>query len=232
MKSLITGHLEKISSKVFNDYHQEITQLVGKRHGLYALYKKKSLYYVGLAIDLHKRVKHHLKDKHASKWDRFSLYLINDVKHLKELESLLLHIALPKGNKQLGKFFKSKSLQSELKRSVRAKNQAKEASIFGSPKSEKKKDKSKIFAKYHSKPTKPGLQGLLAAGTELFGPYKGTMYKATVTEDGKILYNGKIFNSPSGAGEFIRGGKATNGWQFWRLRDDNGKLKALRTLMK
>ena len=114
MKSLITGHLEKISSKVFDDYHQEITQLAAKHHGVYALYKKKSLYYVGLAIDLHKRVKHHLIDKHAAKWDRFSLYLINDVEHLKELESLLLHIALPKGNKQLGKFSKSKSLKLEL----------------------------------------------------------------------------------------------------------------------
>jgi len=49
-----------------------------------------------------------------AKWDRFSLYLINDIEHLKELESLLLHIALPKGNKQLGKFSKSKSLKLEL----------------------------------------------------------------------------------------------------------------------
>jgi len=232
MKSLITGHLEKISSAVFNDYHEEITQLAAKHHGIYALYKKNALYYVGLAIDLHKRVKQHQLDKHADKWDRFSLYLINDVEHLRELESLLIHISHPKGNNQLGRFSKSKSLQNELKQLVRAKNKAKEASIFGSTKAGKKKDKSKIFAKYRSKPSKPGLQGVLPAGTELFAPYKGTMYNATVTEEGKVFYNGKVYNSPSGAGEFIRGGKATNGWAFWHFKDAKGKLKELRSLMK
>ena len=232
MKSFITGHLEKISSKVFDDYHQEITQLAGKHHGVYALYKKNILYYVGLAIDLHKRVKHHLRDKHAAKWDRFSLYLINKVEHLKELESLLIHISLPKANKQLGKFSRSKSLQFELKRLVRAKNKAKEASIFGTSKAEKKKDKSKLFAKYRSKPTKPGLQGLLPAGTEIFAPYKGTTYTATVTEEGKILYNGKVYNSPSGAAKAIYSGKEVNGWVFWRYRTGSGKPKELRTLMR
>lgn len=231
MKSLITGHLEKISSKIFDGYHQEITQLVGKRHGVYALYKENKLYYVGLAIDLHRRVKYHLIDNHAGKWDRFSLYLINDVEHLKELETLLIHIALPRGNKQLGTLSKSKSMQRELKKMVHAKNRESEATLFGMQKKDVKKEKTKLFAKYRSKPSKPGLQGLLPAGTEIFAPYKGTTYTATVTGEGKILYQGKLYNSPSSVGEFIRGGKATNGWQFWRYRD-NGKLKELRTLMK
>ncbi|MHB1048748.1 MAG: restriction system modified-DNA reader domain-containing protein [Bacteroidota bacterium] len=231
MKSLITRHLEKISSKVFDEYYQEITKLVGKHHGVYALYKKNKLYYVGLAIDLHRRVKYHLIDNHSGKWDRFSLYLINDVEHLKELEALIIHIALPKGNKQLGRFSKSKSMQRELRQLVHTKNKEREASIFGVPKPDKKKEKLIVFAKYRSTPTKPGLKGLLPAGTELIAPYKGTNYTATVTDDGKILYDGKVFNSPSSAGEFIRGGKATNGWQFWRYRV-NGKLKELRTLMR
>jgi len=123
-------------------------------------------------------------------------------------------------------------LEYELKRLVRAKNKATEVSIFGSSKSDKKKIKQKIFAKYRSKPSKPGLKGILPAGTEIVAPYKGRRYTATVTEEGKILYDGKVFNSPSGAGEFIRGGKATNGWQFWYFRDSSGNLKELRVLMK
>jgi hypothetical protein len=64
---LVRGDLEGISSRVFDFYHDEITELIGKSHGVYALYKKGRLYYVGLARNLRRRVKHHLKDKHAKK---------------------------------------------------------------------------------------------------------------------------------------------------------------------
>lgn len=47
------------------------------------------------------RVNHHLKDWHKGKWDRFSVYLTNDDEHIKPLESLMLRIINPKGNKAL-----------------------------------------------------------------------------------------------------------------------------------
>jgi len=33
-QELITGNLERISSKVFDHYHDEITDLIGKSHGV------------------------------------------------------------------------------------------------------------------------------------------------------------------------------------------------------
>ena len=95
--ALVLGFLERISSRAFEEFPRQITELIGKQHGIYALYKGDHLYYVGLATDLRKRIKHHRQDRHAGKWDRFSLYLVHKVDHIKELESLLLRIADPKG---------------------------------------------------------------------------------------------------------------------------------------
>ncbi len=120
--SLISGYLERISSKVFDDYHRQITALVGNRRGVYALYKKDHLYYVGLATNLRTRVKRHLKDRHARKWDVFSLYLIHNAEHLRELESLLIRISEPRGNVKLGTLRKSQNLIHALKKSMEQRN--------------------------------------------------------------------------------------------------------------
>ena len=62
--------------------------------------------------------------------------------------------------------------------------------------------------------------GLIEPGTELTarpGPWgKST---ATIQADGSIEVDGELFGTPSGAGNKIRGGGATNGWVFWRLPD-------------
>lgn len=42
---------------------------------------------------------------------------------------------------------------------------------------------------------------------------------ATIQADGSIEVEGEFFGTPSGAGNKIRGGGATNGWVFWRLPD-------------
>ena len=42
--SLVTGHLEHISSDIFDRYRGEITELIAKEHGVYALYKNNHLY--------------------------------------------------------------------------------------------------------------------------------------------------------------------------------------------
>jgi hypothetical protein len=51
---------------------------------VYALYHDDDLYYVGLASDLSSRLKAHLGGKHAGQWNRFSVYLTIDDKHLRE----------------------------------------------------------------------------------------------------------------------------------------------------
>lgn len=46
---LVQGYLERTSSKVFSAFPKQITDLISGQHGVYALYKKNRLYYVGLA---------------------------------------------------------------------------------------------------------------------------------------------------------------------------------------
>lgn len=95
---LITACLEGISKRVFSSYSPQITQLAGEKPGIYALYKRNKLYYVGLATDLKRRIKHHLADQHGRNWDTFSLYLVHREAHLKDLEAMSIRIAKPKGN--------------------------------------------------------------------------------------------------------------------------------------
>ena len=111
MTGLVSAHLERISAQVFVEFQSSITMLVSKQHGVYALYNGDKLYYVGLAKDLKTRLKQHLKDQHAKRWDRFSLYLTHTDEHLKELETLVLHIVKPKGNIQHGRFARSSNLR-------------------------------------------------------------------------------------------------------------------------
>src|SRR6266568_6304753 len=103
---LVCQHLENLSRRVLEKYQHLIRQYVRNRHGVYALYRHGKLYYVGLASNLRTRLGHHLKDRHGQSWDRFSVYLTIGDSHLKEMESLILRITHPTGNKQIGKFVK------------------------------------------------------------------------------------------------------------------------------
>jgi hypothetical protein len=91
-KPLVSQLLENIAGAALDRYQRLIREYVRKRHGVYALYRRDKLYYVGLASNLRNRLKQHLKDKHRGKWDRFSVYLTIGDSHLKELESLVLRI--------------------------------------------------------------------------------------------------------------------------------------------
>lgn len=221
MKSLITGHLERISSKVFEEYHQEITKLVGKHHGVYALYKKNRLYYVGLATNLRSRVKYHLKDRHSQKWDSFSIFLIHQAEHLRELEALILHIAEPKGNMQKGTLSRSKNFIGELRAMMVESNNQKVENILGS----KERKKKKVSKRRSTAPKGIEILKLIPSGTQIRGKYKGKETFATIESDGKILLNGKSFTSLSAAGKSIINRGNVNGWLFWRYKNKNGEWK-------
>jgi hypothetical protein len=64
----------------------------------------------------------------------------------------------------------------------------------------------------------------LAVGTLLVGTYKGNRYECKVAvEDGRsvfVLEDGRRFKSPSSAGSAVMGGRAVNGWVFWRVIND------------
>jgi len=117
---LVSQHLENISHEALSKYQDVIRSYVRGRQGIYALYRKNELYYVGLAGNLRSRLRSHLRDRHKKLWDRFSVYLTIGDSHLKELESLILRTVKPVGNHQSGKFIKSENLRGKLSRDLRA----------------------------------------------------------------------------------------------------------------
>lgn len=115
---LVIEHLEGISRAAISRFPGLVTEFARGKSGVYALYKGNTLYYVGLAKNLRSRLHHHLRDRHAEEWNRFSIYLTQGDEHLKELESLVLRILMPKGNRVTGKFMESRDLFKLFKQKV------------------------------------------------------------------------------------------------------------------
>ena len=82
----------------------------GKGSGIYALYDNHGLYYVGLTTSsLRSRITQHRQhNPRFKKWQRFSWYQIPKLKYTKDMESAILRIINPKGNKVKGKLKKRK----------------------------------------------------------------------------------------------------------------------------
>lgn len=225
-RPIITGYLEKVSAQIFDKYQKEITEMTKGHQGLYALYRKNKLYYVGLASNLKNRIKHHLNDKHQGKWTHFSLYIIRKSDHVKELESLLLRIAYPEGNSQKGKLRTKNNLLPKLKTQVKRKIKEEYDGLFKGHKTTKAKAKKKP-----TKGDKP-LKGYFKKRTHVYAIHKGYEYNALVFPTGTIKYDGQLYDSPSAAGKVARSGKSTNGWSFWRYKDKDGNLVKLSELKK
>jgi hypothetical protein len=79
-----------------------------KGQGVYVLYKGNKIYYIGLSKrNLKGRLKrHYLKNRHKGNWTNFSFYQIGRSKFIKDVESLLLRICNPPGNRVSGRFIK------------------------------------------------------------------------------------------------------------------------------
>ncbi|MEA1979804.1 MAG: GIY-YIG nuclease family protein [candidate division Zixibacteria bacterium] len=234
-KALVLGFLENISSKIFSDYPQQLTDLVGKKHGVYALYKGKRLYYVGLATNLRGRIKQHLKDKHTGKWDKFSLYLIKKAEHIKELETLIMRVADPTGNTVKGKLPNADNLKSNLEHNIKSAQNKKLIDLLDR-KVAKKKTKKNVAKKSKTKKqkAKPTLMPYINKFKKSFrirGIYKGITYKAIVNKSGTVRFNGNLYNSPSVPGQVITN-RATNGWFFWKFKNEKGEWVRLDELRK
>ena len=118
-KALVTQHLENVSGDLLTSWQALIARHTKRRQGIYALYRKRKLYYVGLASNLAGRLNSHRRDRHKGLWDRFSVYLTIGDEHMRELEALLLRIIQPSGNKVKGKFAQSENLLPILRQEYR-----------------------------------------------------------------------------------------------------------------
>jgi predicted GIY-YIG superfamily endonuclease len=115
---LVRAYAERISATLLEQHGDTVKLVVGKKRGVYVLSKDDKPYYIGLAKKLPARLSHHLKDRHAGKWDHFNFYAIRSQKYVKDLESILIRVARPKGNRQLGGFGKNKNLRKTLQREI------------------------------------------------------------------------------------------------------------------
>lgn len=213
-KPLVCQHLENISRDVLGTYKDVIREYVKRRHGVYALYRGTRLYYVGLASNLRTRLSHHLRDRHASTWDHFSVYLTVGDEHLRELESLVLRIASPKGNKLLGKFAGSEDLRPRFRRQIAQFHKFELARLFGdTTRDEMGHDNSNVRLNRNGRT--PTLARYVRRPFTIRMSYKGRLYKAQVRRDGTIYHRGKSFTSPSSAASAITR-RNIDGWHAWK----------------
>ncbi len=111
---LVRGFLEKKDRKGFELLLPRYREVIGDSSGIYALYKGDKLYYVGLAQNLLNRVDWHTRDRHRNRWDKVSFFVIEKHKYSKDIETVILRIAEPRGNGTRGKFEGHHELQDRL----------------------------------------------------------------------------------------------------------------------
>lgn len=225
---LVCQHLENISRDVLEQNERIVRQYVRHRQGVYALYRRSKIYYVGLASNLRSRLAHHLKDRHHDSWDRFSVYLTIGDSHLRELESLILRIVKPPGNKQKGKFANSEDLRPRFKRDWHLESRRKLNDMLGKQPglAPHKQEVSKKEGR------KPVLLQYINGPMTLRVRYKGKTIKASVLKSGLIRFAGRHFTSPSLAGAYAAKRPTSNGWTFWQYQRAPGDWVALDNLRK
>jgi len=229
---LVCQHLEGVSRRVLESYPDLVRGMARGRHGIYALYRRDRLYYIGLATDLRQRLKQHLRDQHAQTWDRFSLYLTVGDDHIREIESLFLRISRPRGNKVTPGLPRSQDLLGGLRSEIKARQRTELDNI-----APKRRATAKPRETGKPKPTRrrAGRQSVLAqyvrTRLRLRFSYKGKVHRATVLEDGTIIgHKGRRFTSPLGAAQAVTG-RPVDGWHCWhyeRAPGDWVKLDELR----
>ncbi|MEK7756670.1 MAG: GIY-YIG nuclease family protein [Planctomycetota bacterium] len=213
-KPLVDQFLEKIQRDVFEKYQDIIKAYVYRRHGIYALYRRNRLYYVGLASNLRNRLRSHLKDRHGKAWDRFSVYLTANDEHMKELESLVLRIVPTTGNLVRGKFARAENLERRMVRAISEQFRQELRDIMG------RRPRMAAGARRRGRMKKQRGSGKLPLADvfrktiSVRGWYKGKTYRARIRPNGKINYEGHFYDSPSHPARIIFG-RGVNGWTFW-----------------
>jgi len=240
---LVIQHLEGIAGAALDEYPEVLREFIRGRNGVYALYKKERLYYVGLARNLRSRLRHHLRDRHAGRWDRFSIYLTEGDEHLKELESLVLRIAEPRGNKVAGKFLESEDLKRRFRRRLKESwnRKVEEMTDWSEPELQRKPKSPKRGAQSDSKRRDNALAKYVTRRFHIRMKYKGKAFVAHVRRSGMITFaresadwlrlKNKQFSSPSAAAGAATGG-SFDGWHVWHFWSTKGELVPLDALRK
>jgi len=118
---LVKGYIPPVSIEIleFDTFRKGMKDMLKGNSGVYVLYHKKKLYYVGMAKDLFGRLYHHTKDKHKNNWDNFSAFIIGRGNYLKDIESMIHRISATPGNIVKGKFKGHYQYDDKIRRMVR-----------------------------------------------------------------------------------------------------------------
>ncbi len=219
-RSLVTQKLENVSKDLFRNHYDLVTELIGTSPGIYALYDENELYYVGKSTDLRKRVKNHLRDKHLASWSHFSLYLVRRAEHIHEIESLLIRISNPRGNRKIPTGRQASAMLRRLKTLVKMKQAEEIDRMF--PRKKSNGDKLRNRIKRHPR----SLKGMVTKRTPIHRIYKGKEYRAFLYPSGTIKIGAKSFVTPTRAALSILKRyrrHAVNGWHFWYVKDLRGE---------
>jgi Uri superfamily endonuclease len=114
---LVEFYAKDIPAGVIKERLQGFRKVIGHgKSGIYVLRKGAYVYYVGLASSLRNRLAHHIRDHHSRKWDSFDLYSVRRAKrkYLTELETLLIRVVRPRGNRTEPNFANSVSKTKQL----------------------------------------------------------------------------------------------------------------------
>ena len=103
--ALIKGMSRRLPSDILDSqlFSRRLREIMRGYAGIYALYRGQRLYYVGLTTILLGRIKWHMKDRHAGKWDHFIIFRIQRVRFLKDVETLIHNLIDIPGNRVKGK---------------------------------------------------------------------------------------------------------------------------------
>src|SRR5439155_27017047 len=99
--ALIKGMSRRLPSEILESplFRHRLREIMRGYAGIYARYRGKILYYVGLTRNLLGRLKRHLKDRHKGKWTDFIIFRIHRVRYLKDIETLIHNLMRLKGNR-------------------------------------------------------------------------------------------------------------------------------------
>lgn len=229
--TLVTEYIERMSGDILEDrYRPQLAELIRGHSGLYALYKDDDLYYVGLAVDLMRRVDQHLRDRHRGEWNRFSVYLTARDEHLKPLESLLLRVFKPSGNNQGGRLPGASDRKRALAQAMKRRDGELRAEALGGTVRRRKAVADEwVFEDGTPMPPRIIAFESLPRPHPLQATYRGQTYKASLLKDGSIKLDGKRYPSLSAAAVAIVG-RNMNGWWFWKARNRDGAWVRLTAL--
>jgi hypothetical protein len=223
-EALVHQHLENVSRDLLDRHPEVVRQFIGRNTGIYALYRKNKLYYVGLATALRNRLKAHGKNQHGNSWDRFSIYLTIKDQHLREIEAILHRIAKPPGAKQIGKLAQSRDMRKRITRAIRVQQYSELSSLFG-------RETTPVANSKQANGGDSELGRLFPQGARIRGTLKGKIFRARVRRTGKVRFKNKTYDSLSvAAAAAIK--RPTNGWWFWQIERGRGNWVRLNKVRK